>query len=286
MLTQTDEYDFRDSSIAVPQCNLPASRAISWSIIIPFHNESDYLPFCLESLASQIAPARLILVDNGSTDKGSAIAREVCDRLGLDACHVSEMRPGKVAALQRGLSEVTTSYLATCDADTVYPPDYLKSAERLLRDRRVVAAIAATTPVGSARWKSRIAGLRLELTAALLKQQCLNGGAGQVFRSSALRACGGFNPATWNWVLEDHEIIARIEHLGRIAYHRDFYCHPADRHREMNCTGWVFAEQLRYHLTSSEDRLKFFHEFLAPRLRARALSSEKLRRMIGMPAVA
>ena len=286
MLNQTDEYDVRDSGIALSQCSLPAFRAISWSIIIPFHNESDYLPFCLESLASQTAPARLILVDNGSTDDSAAIGREMCARLGLDACHVSEMRPGKVAALQRGLSEVTTSYVATCDADTVYPSDYLKTAETLLRDRRVAAAIAATSAVGSARWKAKTAGLRLELTAALLKQQCLNGGAGQVFRSSALRACGGFNPATWNWVLEDHEIMARIERFGRIAYHRDFHCHPADRPRETNCTGWVFAEQLRYHLTASENRLKFFHEFLAPRLRARALPSEKLRRVTGMPAVA
>ena len=286
MLNHTDEYDVRDSVTVLSQCSLPALRAIRWSIIIPFHDESDYLPSCLESLASQTVPARLILVDNGSTDNSAAIGREVCDRLELDACHVCEMRPGKVAALQRGLSEVTTAYVATCDADTVYPPEYLQTAESLLWDRRIVAAVAATTPVGTPRWKSRMAGLRLELTAALLKQQCLNGGAGQVFRTSALRACGGFNPATWNWVLEDHEIMARIEGQGKIAYHRDFHCHPADRPRETNCNGWVLAEQLRYHFTAGEDRLKFFHEFLAPRLRERALPSEKLRRVTGVPAAA
>lgn len=286
MLNQSTELVVEKALADVRTGDLANFRCVSWSIIIPFHNERDFLISCLESLALQTVPVWLILVDNGSTDDSAAIAFEACDRLGLEAIHVSEKRPGKVAALQRGLSEVMTRFVATCDADTIYPRDYLQTAELLLDDRSVVAAIAATTPPGSTSWKSRLAGLRLELTARVLKQQCLNGGAGQVFRTSALRDCGGFNPAIWNWVLEDHEIMARIEQFGKIAYHRSFHCHPAERPRTISCIGWGLTEQLRYHLTDREGRLNFFHDFLASRLRERALPSEKLRRVIAAPVTA
>jgi len=123
----------------------------------------------------------------------------------------------------------------------------------------------------------------MAMTARLLPQQCLNGGAGQVFRTAALKACGGFDPAIWNWVLEDHEIMARIERHGRIAYHPDFLCHPASRPRAIDCTGWNLGEQLRYHATRAARRIAYFHDFLAPRLRARALPSDALRRPAAGP---
>ena len=286
MLKRFGKDGIEKFAVAMPEPSAIPIVSGRWSVIVPFHNEREYLPLCLQSLATQSTQAKIILVDNGSTDDSAAISREVCSRLGLEACQVSEVRPGKVAALQRGLAEVSTEFVATCDADTIYPSAYLMTATRILESRDVVAAVAATSPVGAAQWQTGVAGLRLQLTAALLQQQCLNGGAGQVFLTSALRICGGFDPAIWNWVLEDHEIMSRIERHGKIAYHRAFHCHPAERPRESNCTGWLLAEQLRYHATTRDDRLNFFHEFLAPRLRARALPSEKLRRATGIPAVA
>ena len=249
-----------------------------WTVVIPFHNERTFLPLVLRSIATQHERLKLILVDNASTDRSSELARQLCDDLGLSATHVREAQPGKVAALQRGLEEVATEFVATCDADTFYPADYLTVGQRLLSTPGAVAAIAANCDLGAAGWAARMAGLRLSLTARLLQQQCLNGGASQVFRTSALQRCGGFDPAIWNWVLEDHEVMARIALHGQIAYGRDFLCHPSQRPRSVNCTGWTLIEQVRYHATAPSERVAYFHEFLAPRLRARALSSERLRR--------
>lgn len=248
-----------------------------WSVIVPFHNERDFLPATLASLAAQRVRPMVVLVDNGSTDRSGELARDLCVWLGLDAVHLHESRPGKVAALQCGLAAVTTRFVATCDADTLYPDHYLAHATRMLDKGDVVAGVAAYA-APTARLGARIAGWRMVLTSKLLPQQCLNGGAGQVFRTAALRACGGFDPAIWNWVLEDHEIMARIEPLGRIAYDARLVCHPAPRPRAVNCTGWNLGEQLRYHRTRAGERLAFFHEFLGPRLRSRALQSAMLRR--------
>jgi hypothetical protein len=125
-----------------------------------------------------------------------------------------------------------------------------------------VAAVAATQPPGASRWQRRFAGWKLELTSKLLPQQCLNGGAGQVFRTSALRAVGGFDPQIWNWVLEDHEIMARIEQQGRIAYHRHFECAPLERSGSGPAPGWRFHERILYHCSRAANRKAFFHGYL------------------------
>lgn len=268
-----------DGSVTVAHIQgWPASDR-DWTVIVPFHNEADCLRPTIFSLAAQTArPVLLVLVDNGSTDGSADIARAACAEAGIAALHLFEERPGKVAALQAGLGAVDSRFIATCDADTIYPAGYLAVAARLLEQEDTVAAVAATTALHASPGARRLAGWRLEMTSRLLWQQCLNGGAGQVFRTSALRACGGFDPAIWNWVLEDHEIMARIERHGRIAYARDFICHPADRPRSVDCTGWTLSERLLYHVSHSGERVDFFHGFLAPRLRERALSSARLRR--------
>lgn len=249
-----------------------------WTVIVPYHNERRFLRATLASLAAQTVRPLVILVDNGSTDRSAEVARAACEEFGIAALHIEEHRPGKVAALQRGLAETRSRFVATCDADTLYPAGYLDLAGRLLGRSGAVAAVAAYCAADAPIRTVRLAGWRMALTSWLLPQQCLNGGAGQVFLTAALKQCGGFDPAIWNWVLEDHEVMARVERLGRIVYHPGFVCHPTPRPRSVNCTGWNLVEQLRYHATTRGERLRYFHEFLAPRLRARALPSEMLRR--------
>ncbi|MCW1381886.1 glycosyltransferase family 2 protein [Novosphingobium sp. KCTC 2891] len=249
-----------------------------WTVVLPFHNEREFLPLSVRSLALQTVPFHLVLVDNNSSDGGPAEALDLARRAGMMVTLASEMQPGKVAALNLGLTHARTDLVATCDADTIYPHDYLARAELLLDQPGVAAAVAATAAPGASTLARRMAGMRLSVLARLLPQQCLNGGAGQVFRRTALEQAGGFDPAVWNWVLEDHEVMARIERHGRIAYHPRFECAPISRPRTASTVGWNLAERLRYHATRSHNRLDFFHHHLAPRLRERALSSDRLRR--------
>lgn len=249
-----------------------------WTVVMPFHNERDFLPISIASLAVQSVPFRLVLVDNGSTDGSGDIAMALCRSIGLSATLLHEPRPGKVSALQTGVGKVVTELVATCDADTIYPHDYLARAGKLFDDLRVVAAVAVNASPDSSDRDQALAGWRIAVISRLLPQQCLNGGASQVFRTSALRAVGSFDPKIWNWVLEDHEIMARIEQRGRIAYDRAFLCLPISRPRSVSTVGWNIVERLRYHASTSSGRHAFFHKFLGPRLRERALTSDRLRR--------
>lgn len=252
-------------------------RDHEWTILIPFFNERLYLPRTLASLAGQTRSARIILIDNGSTDGSAGIAVSECRRHGLPHVLVEESRPGKVAALAAGLAQVRTPFVATCDADTWYPSDYLEQGRRLLETTGSAAAGAYFIDEKASRMQRIGAARRLLLSARLLRGQCHTGGAGQVFRTAALRQAGGFDASRWKYVLEDHEVIHRVLKVGTMEHGAAFWCAPSPRPRDRESTSWTLVERLVYHATAKRAGDWFFYRFLNKRLRARRLMSEQLR---------
>lgn len=244
-------------------------EAAPWTILLPFRNEAAYLGECLQSAAIQTEAFDLILVDNGSTDGSAEIAQTECRRLGLSYRLFSEPRRGKVHALERGLAAVDSGFVATFDADTIYPEHYLESARRLLQRQSCVAAQAFYVRPKWRSWRRSAAALKLRLAMRLLPHQCHNGGAGQVFATDALRRSGGFDSRRWNLILEDHEIIHRLSRLGSVACHDSLWCCPSRRDKDLARNRWSFGERLAYHLTPARFQQRFFYDFLAPRLEAR-----------------
>ena len=248
-----------------------------WTVLLPFFNERDFLEGTLASLARQTEPPLVILIDNGSTDGSGAVARAACVRLRLAHVLLREPTPGKVAALASGFAMVNTPYVATCDADTWYPEHYLATARAVLERDDCAAAGAYFVAADAGKWQRLGKALHIIAAAALLPGQCHAGGAGQVFRTRALRRAGGFDPGRWNMVLEDHEIMHRVRDHGRLGYHSGLWCAPAPRDRDRASTRWTLAERLCYHATTAWAGDWFFYGFLAHRLAARCLSSERLR---------
>lgn len=253
------------------------TRAPDWSVVIPFFNEAPYLANTIASLAAQSVPFTLVLVDNASTDGSADVARTTAEAYGLDYRLITERRPGKVHALHAGMTLVETRFVATCDADTWYPVDYLKAAGALLaRAGHVAAGAYFVQPDWTMAQVWRTAR-RVQRAARLMPRQCHTGGAGQVFRTAALRRAGGFDPHRWNFVLEDHEIVHQVLKRGRMGYADDFWCVPSPRDRKRGSTRWTLLERLTYHATASRAGDWFFNNFLAPRLAGRALLSDRLR---------
>ncbi len=92
------------------------------SVVIPAYNEEEYLGHCLQSLREQRYPAarfEVIVVDNASTDATAEIARRLGARV------VPEPRRGVARARQTGFLEARGRVIASTDADTVLPPDWL-----------------------------------------------------------------------------------------------------------------------------------------------------------------
>ena len=249
----------------------------NWTVLIPFFNERAFLEGTLTSLAAQDIPFELILIDNASTDGSADIAAQVCRRLGLAFTLLIERRPGKVNALNTGVGRTRTAFVATCDADTLYPSDYLRQAEALLEANGAVAGGGYFVTPTASNEDHRLASLRMDRAAKLLPGQCHTGGAGQVFRTDALRRAGQFDTARWSFVLEDHEIMHRMAKLGRLAFGGGLWCAPSPRERDRDSIRWTLAERILYHVTPGPARDWFFYDFLGRRLAARRLTSDRIR---------
>ncbi len=124
---------------------LPARQAPpSWpsvAIIIPARDEADVLPVTLPTLLAQDypGPVRLILVDDGSTDGTTEVARALAEEAarnghtGVSAAVTASTEPppgwtGKLWALRRGVDCAgDAEFLLLTDADIAHDPGSLTS---------------------------------------------------------------------------------------------------------------------------------------------------------------
>jgi len=98
------------------------------SVVVPAYNEESHLPLCLAALLNQdFKDFELIVVDNGSTDETPALATE------FGAKVIREGRKGVGHARQAGFLNAKGAIIATTDADTVVPRDWLT---RIVREFR------------------------------------------------------------------------------------------------------------------------------------------------------
>ena len=89
------------------------------SVVVPFHNTEEYLQECLESLAGQtLGDLEVIMVDDGSTDNGAVIAKDMCGRDPRFRLLTRE-NEGPGPARNAGVRQARGEYLAFADADDV-----------------------------------------------------------------------------------------------------------------------------------------------------------------------
>lgn len=247
------------------------------TLVMPYYNEAGYITRTLRSIAQQTDRRfQMILVNNASTDESEQLAREACRSMSDIAVQfLSEDHPGKIFALRTGLAEAATPYVATMDADTIYPPDYVARILREFAARKGVAAVLAfDRPAGA---ETLLATSRQRLFADYFPGKCHTGGFGQAFDRIMLEQCGGFASDLWPYVLEDHEIIHRIGKLGSLAYAPDHVCSPSDRRSDRSDCSWTTFERIAYKLMPAARMDWFFYAFLANRFERRGLRNIKLR---------
>lgn len=199
------------------------------SVVIPAHNEERYLGACLESLQRQTYPNsrfEVIVVDNASTDATSEIAR----RFGALVVPEPAMSIGR--ARQRGAKAARGEILASTDADTIVPPDWLERiALAFERDHELGAVFGPFRYVdGSAFEKVFLWHLNLALMMALhaLGRSCFSGNNYAVRREAFWQAggCKMSLPAA-----EDVDLSWRLSKLTIVAFDRGLVVRTSARRR-------------------------------------------------------
>src|SRR3989304_2760272 len=91
------------------------------SVVVPAYNEEQYISSCLAAISNQDfrSSYEIIVVDNSSEDRTAEIARSFGARV------LTETRRTAAAARRRGFAEARGDIIATTDADTLVPTNWL-----------------------------------------------------------------------------------------------------------------------------------------------------------------
>ncbi len=183
-------------------------------VVIPAHNEEQYLDACLDALLEAAAhpdldvPVRIVVVlDSCSDGSASLVANYPVESLALHARNVGQARAAGVAwQLERG-----ASWIACSDADSRVAQDWL------VRQRELRADMVCGT-VEVAEWGELDDGVQSRYLGAYQDRDGHRHihGANLSFSAAAYRRAGGFQNIA---VDEDVQLVAAFQRIGaRIAW--------------------------------------------------------------------
>lgn len=177
----------------------PVRRSRCIDVIVPAFNEEPCLESALHNLLSNPYVARVICVNDGSTDgTGALLDRLTMQFPRLQAVH--QANTGKGGAVMHGLQHVTAPFVLLTDADTHFPPDR-DGLGYLLADMMRGADAVGGIPSSNLRAGGLLPSIRATVKYPMIVakrtfQQMLGGapflisGACGLFRTEVLRKVG------------------------------------------------------------------------------------------------
>lgn len=118
-----------------------------FSVVIPLYNKEREIASALDSVLSQRRlPLEVIVIDDGSADKGPDIVRNYASPL---IRLVTQPNAGVAAARNRGAKEATGEYIAFLDADDTWNPGYLEKIAQLTQRYPGCGAYSAAFDIAS-----------------------------------------------------------------------------------------------------------------------------------------
>lgn len=104
-------------------------------IIMPAYNAAKYLPAAIESVMAQTYEDwRILLVDDGSTDKTEELIEPIRQQLGPRLKYIKQENRGLPAARNAAIHHSSAEFLALLDADDVWLPNRLSDSLDCFKD--------------------------------------------------------------------------------------------------------------------------------------------------------
>jgi cellulose synthase/poly-beta-1,6-N-acetylglucosamine synthase-like glycosyltransferase len=189
------------------------------SVLVPAYNEERTVGKTLESLVALDWPAEkleIIVIDDGSKDRTSAVTREFIRKHPRAPVRLLvQKNQGKAAALNHGLRVLKGEYFACLDADSFVEPQALK---HMIHWHERHKNLAITTPVMKVatpkNWVQKFQ--RLEYMGAMLLTRLMSymnanyvaPGPFSTYKTAIIRKLGGFDERN---LVEDQEIAYRAQ---------------------------------------------------------------------------
>lgn len=96
-------------------------------VIVPVYNIEKYVVECIESLAKQTIPVRIIVVDDGSQDNSKALILNYQKENKVNLTYLEQENQGLSAARNTGLLHAKAQYVAFMDSDDFVSHDYYEN---------------------------------------------------------------------------------------------------------------------------------------------------------------
>ncbi len=197
------------------------------SVVVPAYNEEEYIRSCLESLIYQEHSGfdyEIIVVDGRSADRTREIAREYGARV------LVQSRRGIAEARQLGFESARGEVIASTDADSVVPSDWLARLVSELNNEPDAVGVYGPIRLYDGKdyedlFSYYVAGTYLWLNAAIKKPAF----SGQNFavRRAAWKAVGGFD--TYWLSAEDLNLSLKLSDVGRVKFCWDIIVYTSAR---------------------------------------------------------
>ena len=220
-----------------PQAGDPSNRDAArgrvtqdLTVIVPAYNEAESIADTVKSLLNQSAPpARIIVVDDCSTDDTAAIA----EALGVEVLRPPVNTGSKAGAQTFALHHVETGYTMAIDADTVLDPDALELLAGAFDVHGVAAASGFVLPryVRSVWERGRYVEYLYSFTFHKVVQDyygkpLISSGCLSIYRTDVLCEVGGWSNRT---MAEDMDLTWTLyEHGWKVRFFPDAVSYPIE----------------------------------------------------------
>lgn len=186
---------------------------LSYSVVIPAKNASQFLPEALDSVARQrCTPQRVVVVDDGSSDETAGVA----GAFGAEVLSWEASR-GPAAARNAGVAACTTEIVAFLDADDLWTSDHAERSLAALQRDDVVLSVGKAEMFGSMRGSVPMkfsADEPIDFRETLIFENPVIQ-SGVMVRKTAFESAGGYDESLR--YSEDYDLWYRMASQGLVA---------------------------------------------------------------------
>ena len=176
------------------------------SIIVPVHNQENYIGRCLRSLLNQSLDQKkyeVIIINDGSTDK-TKYALDLFKGDIINVIHINKNK-GLPYALNLGIKNSKGKYIVRVDSDDYVNKDYLLFLSKFLEFNKKIDAIACDYLTVNSK----------EKTISIKNCEKEPIGCGIMFKKIHLEEIGGYDVKMKVW--EDKDLIIRFKKKYKVS---------------------------------------------------------------------
>ncbi|MBS1602634.1 MAG: glycosyltransferase, partial [Bacteroidetes bacterium] len=208
---QSPASDTEDKRAAIPALqNAEIDGSGELTVVVPYYNMGAYLDDCLQSiLASKYHPLKIVIVDDGSTEKESRQKLQDWEAR-PEITVIRKENGGLSSARNAGAATVTSPYLAFLDPDDMVDPSYFFRAIAVLKQYQNVGFVGCWVQYFGA--SKNIWAAHNPEFPYLLFHNTLNSSA-LIYKTACFKAAGHNDPE-FLYGMEDYDSVINMVKNG------------------------------------------------------------------------